>query len=167
MRQRTVALLAAGGVLAAAVAFAAWMWFLPEGSTTASENLPDEFRAAAVVATGTFRGGDAAHHTGGSVSLLRAADGSSILRFENYTQTDGPDVYVYLTEGTMPDGTADVEGAGTRLLVPGGAEGGHSTVRGDFNVPVPAGVDVTKYKAVAIWCDRFNTLFGYAPLAPP
>jgi hypothetical protein len=38
--------------------------------------------------------------------------------------------------------------------------------RGDQNYEVPATVDLTKYRAVTIWCRRFSVNFGSAPLAP-
>jgi hypothetical protein len=36
--------------------------------------------------------------------------------------------------------------------------------RGDQNYPVPADVDLGRYRSVTIWCDRFNVSFGAAAL---
>jgi hypothetical protein len=36
---------------------------------------------------------------------------------------------------------------------------------GDQNYDVPSDVDLDKYRAVTIWCARFNVNFGTAPLA--
>ena len=36
---------------------------------------------------------------------------------------------------------------------------------GDQNYDIPADLDLNKYKAVCIWCDRFSVNFGAAPLA--
>ena len=35
---------------------------------------------------------------------------------------------------------------------------------GDQNYDLPANADLTKYRAVAIWCKRFSVNFGTAPL---
>jgi hypothetical protein len=37
--------------------------------------------------------------------------------------------------------------------------------RGELNYPVAGGTDVTGYRSVVIWCKRFSTAFGAAPLA--
>jgi hypothetical protein len=35
---------------------------------------------------------------------------------------------------------------------------------GDQNYEIPAGTDLTKFRAVSIYCERFNANFGTAPL---
>lgn len=35
---------------------------------------------------------------------------------------------------------------------------------GNQNYVIPAGTDLSKYKAVSIYCERFNANFGTAPL---
>ena len=35
---------------------------------------------------------------------------------------------------------------------------------GDQNYTIPAGTDLSKFKTVAIYCERFNATFGAAPL---
>jgi hypothetical protein len=37
---------------------------------------------------------------------------------------------------------------------------------GDQNYELPAGVDLTRYRAVTIWCKRFSVNFATAPLMP-
>ncbi|HEX9264600.1 MAG TPA: DM13 domain-containing protein [Candidatus Binatia bacterium] len=36
---------------------------------------------------------------------------------------------------------------------------------GDQNYDLPAGVDLSKYRAVTVWCKRFGVNFATAPLA--
>jgi hypothetical protein len=38
---------------------------------------------------------------------------------------------------------------------------------GDQNYELPAGVDLSKYRAVTVWCKRFGVNFATAPLASP
>jgi hypothetical protein len=39
--------------------------------------------------------------------------------------------------------------------------------KGSQNYEVPAGVDVTKYASVVIWCEQFGVLISPAKLTPP
>ena len=40
----------------------------------------------------------------------------------------------------------------------------YSGTEGDQNYSIPANTDLSKYKAVSIFCERFNANFGTAPL---
>ena len=149
-----VALVAVGGFLASDL-------FLPEQSTTVNEApVPAD---ATAVKSGTFSGADAAHDVSGTVTLYQDGDGY-FLRFENYQQTQGPDVFVYLTPAENPETSADVE-AGTKVLVDGGADGGESTKEGTFTQRLPADFDPGRYDGVSIWCDDFSVPFGSASLS--
>ena len=35
---------------------------------------------------------------------------------------------------------------------------------GSSNYVIPVGTDLSRYASVVIWCDRFNSAFGAAPL---
>lgn len=163
-------------VVAAAVGALAYLrWFAPEPSTTADEPLPDLGHRAdgqgsgtagpAALRTGTFRGADDFHFARGTVALHQAANGTYLLRFEDYDAREGPDVYLYLTREAGDGNAAEVEGEGLRLRVPGGEADGRATVRGSFNVFLPEGTDALQYHGVTIWCDQFDQLFGHAALA--
>ncbi len=135
-------------------------FFLPEQSTVVAEDPPDE--NAEVLKRGSFVG-TAGHDVDGTVLLVRDDDGLS-LRFENYSQTQGPDVFVYVTPSATPDTRGEVA-AGTKILVDGGADGGESTKEGTFTQRLPEAVDAGDVGGVGIWCERFATPFGYAELA--
>ena len=157
---RRVILVAGVLVLVAAGVIAGVELFAPERSTQVND------RAAAVgdltvLKSGTFEG-KAGHAVSGRVELVEH-DGTHYLRFVDYEQTQGPDVFVYLTPAEDPDTTAEVE-AGLRVLVDGGADGGESTKEGTFLQELPANVDPDDYSGVGIWCDRFSTPFGAAAL---
>lgn len=149
------------GTLAAIVVIAGVLaapQFLPEKADKASEAAPD---ATALLATGSFRG-QAGHHVSGTVKLIEA-EGAYYLRFENYSQTQGPDVFVYLTPSSTPDEGNEIA-AGVRIRIDGGPDGGEIAKEGDFNQKLPDGVDPTMYNGVGIWCDQFKVPFGYASL---
>lgn len=162
-------------VLAVAAVIGSWAyatWFAPESSTVADQPLPDLGQPTGTapaedpgpLRSGTFQGADDFHFARGTVDLYLAADGSYVLRFEDYDAREGPDVYLYLTRTAGADSTAEVEGDGLRIRVPKGEGDGRATVRGTFNVPLPAGVDALAYGGITIWCDDFNHFFGHAAL---
>lgn len=157
--RRPTLVLGAVAVLVVAGALA-YPILAPKASTTLDQAAP---ASAMSLAVGTFMDGAPGHPAKGTVRLLQSSDGP-VLRFEGYEATAGPDVYFFLTEKAQPRTTEDVE-SGFRVLVPGGAADGQATLRGNFNVPLPAGFDAARYQGLAAWCDDFNVLFGWATLA--
>lgn len=148
-----VVLVGAGVVVAEA-------FFAPERATQVDET--DSLSSSArVLTTGTFSGA-AGHRVSGTVSVVEA-DGEQYLRFENYSQTQGPDVFVYLTPAGDPTTGSEIE-AGRKILVDGGAGGGESTKEGTFTQRLPDDVDPSKYGGVGIWCENFGVPFGSATL---
>jgi hypothetical protein len=171
-----IAVVACAALAVGAIAYL--NWFAPEGSTTVDEPLPDLGQGATdendgmaggaspmPLRSGTFQGADDFHFARGTVALHQAANGTYLLRFEEYDAREGPDVYLYLTREAGDGNAAEVEGNGLRLRVPGGEGDGRATVRGSFNVFLPEGTDATAYHGVTIWCDQFDHFFGHAPLA--
>jgi hypothetical protein len=158
MRRRTV--LKGVGVVAGvgAVGFTANELFAPERSTAVVEA---EEPTGIPLKRGQFVG-KANYRVSGTVTLYRDDEGH-YLRFEAYEQTQGPDVFVYLTPAADPDTASEVN-AGVRVLVDGGADGGESTKEGTFTQRLPADVDPTGFMGVSIWCDRFAVPFGAATL---
>lgn len=140
--------------------------FLPEEATVVeATSTPTgvDRGPSTVVATGTFEG-TAGHTVRGQVSLVRDAEGY-LLRFEDYEQTQGPDVYIYLTQAADPDTSAAVE-SGYKVRIDGGAGDGESTKVGTFEQRLPDDLDPRGFRGVAVWCDRFSTPFGAATLEP-
>lgn len=109
--------------------------------------------AATIVAQGSFRGADEFHFGRGTVALVAAPSGESVLRLESFSVRNGPDLHVYLSP--------DPAGYAGEVLDLGPLQ----ATDGSFNVPIPAGVDLERYQSVLIWCDPFAVLFAVAPLA--
>lgn len=135
-------------------------FFLPERSTEVDEASPNG--DVEVLKRGSFVG-TAGHEVSGTVQLLQDEEGL-LLRFEAYQQTQGPDVFVYVTPASTPDTRAEIV-AGTKVLIDGGADGGESTKEGSFTQRLPEGVGAGDINGVGIWCDQFSTPFGYADLS--
>src|SRR5260221_5686593 len=108
------------------------------------------------VLAGQFHKG--AHDTSGTATVYQLGDGKRILRLTNFKTSNGPDVHVYLVAANDATDNDTVKKAGFRDLV--SIKGNE----GDQNYDLPANVDVSKDRAVTIWCARFNVNFGTAPL---
>lgn len=103
------------------------------------------------VGRGTFE--SAGHETTGAATLLRVAEGGTVLTLTELETDPGPDLRVYLVTGG-PDELGDV--------VDLGALKGN---RGDQQYDVPASVDTDRHRTVVIWCRAFSVAFGSARLA--
>jgi hypothetical protein len=109
-----------------------------------------------VLAEGAFVNGE--HKTSGTARILRLTDGTRVLRLENFSTSDGPDVHVWLTDAQAggPDGSFD-DGRYVKL-------GKMKATDGNQNYPIPPEAKLAGLRSAVIWCDRFNVAFGSAPL---
>ena len=98
------------------------------------------------------------HSTSGGLTVLRGGDGAVYVRFEDLRTDNGPDLKVYLSTNPVdgPEGAFDDDAVDLGRL--------QGNI-GSQNYLVPAGTDLTRFRSVVIWCDRFNAAFGAAPLA--
>ena len=94
-------------------------FFISDRSTQVEESSIDE--QAEVLKRSTFVG-TAGHDVTGTV-LLVEHNGELYLRFENYSQTPGPDVFVYVTPSETPDSNAEIA-ADTEVPIDGGSDDG-------------------------------------------
>lgn len=102
------------------------------------------------LAEGLFQGADSFHQAAGTARLV-ATDGKKYIRFEDdFTVTNGPDLFVYLGNNGQYD-------ADTNL---GRLKGNV----GSQNYEVPAEIDVSQYSEVWVWCRAFFVPFGHAVL---
>lgn len=110
-----------------------------------------------IVATGNFHG--AAHKTSGRATIY-SVDGKETLRLTNFKTSNGPDVHVVLIAASdAPDNENFLDKNVERVEL-GKLKGNE----GDQDYAVPSGTDLSKFKAVSIYCERFNANFGTAPL---
>lgn len=111
--------------------------------------------AAQVFGKGEFTKIDAIHYARGTATVGVSADGKKVLRFDNFTSNQGPDLRVYL--GTRPDGSKVKEGGFNLGALP--------ATDGSYNINLPDSADLSKYKSVVIWCEAFNVTFSVASLS--
>jgi hypothetical protein len=89
---------------------------------------------------------------------LQDATGAQFIRLENLDNTNGPGLFVYLSTNP-PDGP---EGQFDDDYVNLGRLEGNV---GSSNYMVPTDTELSRFASVVIWCDRFNSAFGAAPLS--
>lgn len=138
-------------VVIAALAVPAWYLISPSPLfiPTVGEEEPQEGFTTAV-AMGTFIDGEPGHYSSGRANIL--TDGSSyVLRFEEFSVTNGPGLHVYLAKGE------DVSGGDVDL-------GPLKASQGSSNYAIPNGVEPRQFGYVVIWCVPFSVQFGFAPL---
>ena len=102
--------------------------------------------------TGSFVGADEFHFGSGSALLIETSPGEWIVRFEDFSVRNGPDLFVYLSPEA--DGYED----GAIELGP------LKATDGSFNTAVPAGTNVGEMRSVVIWCKQFAVQFAVADL---
>ncbi len=144
------------------IAVLGWYAFRPERLFTnqkVNESFPTAQAAVSdqTLASGTFH--TVLHETSGNAAIHRLGDGSRVLRFTNFKTSNGPDVHVYLVAANDATDSDTVKQAGFIDL--GSIKGNI----GDQNYTLPADVELSKYRAVSVWCKRFSANFGTAPLA--
>ena len=100
------------------------------------------------------------HQTSGRATIYKTADGKEYLRLSDFTTSNGPDVHVLLVR-TEDKGLEQEIVKGDLDNVELGTLKGN---QGDQNYDLPASVDLNKYQAVAIYCERFHAIFGVARL---
>jgi Electron transfer DM13 len=100
------------------------------------------------------------HPTGGRATIYRESSRKNYLRLTDFATSNGPDVHVLLVKAEEP--------ALSKIIVPGNLEyvelGSLKGNQGDQNYDLPAGADLEKYQAVAIYCERFHAIFAVARL---
>ena len=146
---RRLALLATAVIAAAGAVYLAGPLFY---DIAVQETLPEASGSPTVVYGGSFRDADDFHRASGTVQILRSANGTHYLRFEEFRVTNGPDLFVYL--GTTED-------VNLGFLDLGRLKGNV----GEQNYQIPVDTDLMRYRTVIIWCRAFSVPFGYATLS--
>ena len=127
----------------------------PEASARATTGNPSPTPAPwtpAPTLTGRFTGTDDFHFGRGTAILREVEPGRWVVRLEDFSVRNGPDLYVVLSPDRAGYDDTAVEVGRLRAT------------DGSFNMRVPAGTDVSRARSVLIWCKQFSHLFAVAPL---
>ena len=113
--------------------------------------------APAVVRSGNFMGADSFHEAAGLASLYVLGSTQYVLRLEDFSVTNGPDLRVLLATPDFVNGTG---GDYIELDKLKGNKGNQNyTLPEDFSAP-----DLHTYTEVVIYCKPFHVVFGSASL---
>lgn len=138
-------------VVAATEEFQEAMEEAEENPVAASEPveavMPDEPAEVVTLFSGDFSG-ESRYTITGDALVLNDGSEQRFLRFENFESSNGPDLKVYL------------RAASGEFVSLGDLKGNI----GDQNYEIPADVDLTVFRTVEIWCERFGVGFGGAEL---
>ncbi|MCJ8325115.1 MAG: DM13 domain-containing protein [Rhizobiales bacterium] len=121
---------------------------------------PFEARQALLVKQGEFKNADSSHQGSGKVEIV-TINGQTIMLFENFKVTNGPDLYVWLVADENPKNSAAVKNSKTLEV---------AILRGNIgnqNYTLPGGINLNDYGSVVIWCKQFGVLFASANLEVP
>ena len=112
-----------------------------------------------LVKEGMFRNGGPSYSGSGRAAIYRLADGSHVLRLEDFSVTNGPDLRVMLAAHPDPQTSNALHSQAVIELEP--LKGN----QGNQNYLIPAGVDIAGQGSVVIYCQPFSVIFSVAPLA--
>jgi hypothetical protein len=108
--------------------------------------------------TGLLQG--KAHQTSGRATIYKSTDGRQYLRLTDFATSNGPDVHVVLAQSTDQNLKQDIVRGSLDNVELGALKGN----QGDQNYDLSGPVDLRKYDAVVIYCERFHAVFGVARL---
>jgi pentapeptide MXKDX repeat protein len=108
--------------------------------------------------TGKFHG--KVHKTEGRATVYQEADGKLVLRLTSFKTSNGPDVHVILVAAKDASDDTNFLKSNSERIELGKLKGNE----GDQNYEIPGGTDLTKFRTVSIYCERFDANFGAAPL---
>jgi len=134
------------------VASAAGAWLAGPLFLVTRANAPVPAGFETVVKEGTWAGRDDFHFASGSARILTDGRGAYVLRLEAFRVQNGPDIELFLSSDAAYDASDVVLGD-----VP--------ATDGSYNVPIPAGTDVSAVTHALVYCVPFHVLFATAALA--
>jgi hypothetical protein len=156
---RSLALLLAGGVLGTGFGVALGFFLFPFvfPPPPAAENLAEADRRVPVVAEGTFihaNPRDPIHWGRGRVTVRQ----DSVFLEPDFEVGPGPKFHVYLVPKAPIRASSDL---GDQMFVDLGRL---RAFKGSQRYAIPAGLDLSRFRSVVIWCEQFSVLISPADL---
>lgn len=156
---RTLGIFVIGGLLGCAAGFALGIFVYPYiflADIVATEEVDTSARRK-LIATGTFihaKPSDPIHYGKGKVSVYD----NLVFLEPDFEVGPGPKFHVYLVPEKNVTPSTDV--ARTMYVDLGRLK----AFKGSQNYFIPAGVDLSKYGSVVVWCEQFGVLISPAAL---
>ena len=124
-----------------------------------TEVMPEATESPELISTGEFRDADRFHNGSGRATVYLLPDGEYLLRVEEFSVTNGPDLHLLLSGHPDPGSRSEVKDQGYIDL--GKLKGN----KGNQNYTIPTGTDVSQYQSVVVYCKPFHVIFSVAPLS--
>lgn len=129
------------------------------GEPAATVPAGGEQALVAVLAEGTFVTHE--HETRGTVRIIQRPDGTRRLEIVELDTSNGPDLWVWLSDQPVIDGRDGWSVFDDGRYAELGRLKGN---KGSQGYDIPAGLDLSRFRSVSIWCKRFAVSFGAATL---
>lgn len=110
------------------------------------------------LSSGSFTRIDRLHAAEGMATVYTLPDGARVLRLENFSSTNGPDLFIGLSGHAAPRSSAELHDQGYFELER--LKGN----QGNQNYELPADLDLSQYQSVVIYCKAFGVVFSTATL---
>lgn len=117
------------------------------------DDMPEAEAEWLIAAQGEFKDADNFHKGSGTATVFQQGE-QSILRFENFSATNGPDLHVLLVE--------NIEGTKSSELGNYVDLGSLKGNMGNQNYELASDIDVSEYGGVMIYCMPFHVVFATA-----
>jgi hypothetical protein len=111
-----------------------------------------------LVSHGQFQDADSLHRGSGTAKIYQLPEGKHLLRFEDFSVTNGPDLHVLLAQSPSPTGQSDLG----EYVDLGELKGN----LGNQNYEIPEMIDLTQFQSVVIYCQPFHVVFSVAEVTP-
>jgi hypothetical protein len=129
----------------------------PPREVPEAERAMPEMQGQQVAATGEFIRISPVHWAEGRVTIYQLPDNSKIMRFEDFSSANGPDLRVVLSASDAPETAQDMRLNNLDLEI-GRLKGNI----GSQNYTIPPQIDLRQYNSVVIYCRSFGVIFSYA-----
>lgn len=127
--------------------------------STAGKILEEEMPAddqPVLVSQGQFQDVDSLHRGSGTAKIYQLPDGRHVLRFEDFSVTNGPDLHVLLANSPSPTGPSDLGQYADLGKLKGNL--------GNQNYEIPENIDLAQFQSIVIYCLPFHVVFSVAAM---
>lgn len=131
----------------------------PTPGPAATQTMAPEPAGPVLVAQGDLISHE--HATTGTVRIVRNPDGSQVLELVDLETSNGPDLWIWLTDQPVIEGQDGWHVFDDGAYVELGRLKGN---QGNQQYEIPGDVDLADYSSVSVWCKRFSVSFGAAEL---
>lgn len=131
----------------------------PIPAPDAEQDMP-EMMGPEVYAVGDFVEIDPVYWAQGTATLYQLADGSAVLRFEEFSARNGPDLHVLLSANPDPRTRDEIY----VFPLAGFSLGRLKGNIGNQNYAIPSELDLDQVQSVVIFCQQFDVVFSVASL---